>query len=319
MATESSTRTAYLAWLVVCLVWGTTYLGIRVALETIPPALVGGIRYAVGGALLWALLAMRGGAHAKPDSYYGLPALENWPGQALVGFLLIVVGNGGVIWAEQWVPSGIAAVVIASSPFWMSGIEALRPGGERPSARVPVGLVIGFAGILLLVWPDLSAGGEVGRQFAWGVVALQLACAGWALGSVYGKRQAREEHALAAAALQMFIGGVMMLIIATARGEWSDLSFTPRTLLAEAYLTIVGSVVAYSAYVYALRYLPVSTVSLYAYINPIIAVILGALILGEPFGVRVVGASALVLCGIAVVRVGPRAQGSVVRAERPAS
>lgn len=308
MFQDPTKRMAYVAWLVVCLVWGTTYLGIRIALESIPPALVGGIRYVAAGALLTVILALRGRRHQQSPAAtnYGLPSPKHWPALALLGFLMICLGNGGVIWAEQWVPSGIAAVVVASSPFWMTGVEALMPGGERPPMRVLSGLFVGFAGILLLVWPDLSAGGALGRQFGLGVIALQIACAGWALGSVYGRRHAPEENALASAAMQMLFGGAMMLVLATLRGEWSHLSFTPRTIAAECYLTLIGAVAAYSAYVYALKHLPVSTVSLYAYVNPVIAVILGSLVLGEPLGTRVIGASALVLCGIAVVRVGTR-------------
>ena len=293
-------RSAYAAWVVVCLIWGTTYLGIRVALESIPPALVGGIRYTIAGVVLAAILASRGER---------LPAVATWRGLALLGVLMIGLGNGGVIWAEQWVPSGIAAVVIASGPFWMAAVEALAPQGERISMPTLTGLLIGFAGILALVWPELTADGEVGKQFALGLVALQIACLGWALGSSYGKRHARGENALAAAALQMFFGGVFMLAIATVRGEWQQLSFTPRSVAAEAYLTIFGSLVAYAAYVYALKYLPVSTVSLYAFVNPVIAVALGALLLDEPFGPRVVIASAMVLAGIAIVRMGARLRG----------
>jgi drug/metabolite transporter (DMT)-like permease len=286
-------KSAYLAWVVVCLVWGTTYLAIRVALETIPPALVGGIRYVIAGGVLIAILAARGNP---------LPARAHWPGLLLLGFLMICLGNGGVIWAEQWVPSGIAAVVIASSPFWMSAVEALSPNGEPFTRRVFVGLLIGFAGILALVWPDLTAGGELGRQFAIGFIALQVAELGWALGSAYSKRHAREENALAAAALQMLFGGLMMLAIASGRGEWRQLSFTARSLAAEIYLIVFGSLVGYTAFVYALKYLPVSTVSMYAFVNPVIAVLLGSLVLGEPFGPRVVVGAAMVLVGIAVVR-----------------
>jgi drug/metabolite transporter (DMT)-like permease len=293
--------TAYLAWLTVCLVWGTTYLGIRVALETIPPALVGGIRYVIAGAVLVAVLAARGEQ---------LPARAHWPGLVLLGFLMICLGNGGVIWAEQWVPSGIAAVVVASSPFWMSAVEAFAPDGEPFTRRVLFGLLIGFAGILALVWPDLNAGGELGAQFAVGLVALQVACIAWSLGSAYSKRHARADNALGAAALQMLFGGLMMLAIASGRGEWRDLSFSSRSLAAEIYLIIAGSLVGYTAYVYALKYLPVSTVSLYAYVNPVIAVLLGSLLLGEPFGPRVVIASMMVLVGMAVVR-GPAGYPSV--------
>ena len=166
-------RSAYLAWLAVCLIWGTTYLGIRVALETIPPALVGGIRYAIAGVLLLLILRVRG---------QRLPPRPQWSGLALLGFLMICLGNGAVIWAEQWVPSGIAAMVVAAAPFWMAGIEACAPDGEPLTGRVLLGLGIGFAGVVALVWPDLTVGGEVGKQFAFGIVALQVACIGWALG-----------------------------------------------------------------------------------------------------------------------------------------
>ncbi len=286
-------RTAYLAWLTVCLIWGTTYLAIRIALETIPPALVGGLRYTIAGAILAAVLSLRG-ERLPPTSY--------WGGLALVGGLMVAIGNGGVIWAEQWVPSGFAALLVAASPFWMAGIEALLPAGERLTVRMIGGLLVGFSGIVILVWPDLTVGGSQGRQFAMGVIALQIACLGWSLGSSYSRRHGREENALGAAALQMIFGGVIMLIAATMLGEWRNLTFTPRTFAAELYLLLVGSLLAYPAYVYALKHLPVSTVSLYAYMNPVIAVLLGTILLDEPFGARVILAGALVFLGSAVVR-----------------
>lgn len=293
-------RLAYLAWIAVCLIWGTTYLGIRIALESIPPALVGAIRYTIAGVILTAVLYRRGER---------MPPRSSWPGLALVGGLLIAIGNGGVIWAEQWVPSGFAALLVAAAPFWMASIEALLPGGERITVRVVAGLLIGFAGIILLVWPDLTVGGSIGRQFALGVVALQIACLGWSLGSSYSKRHRREENALSAAALQMVFGGLIMAAMATILGEWRSLAFTPRSLAAELYLLLVGSLLGYPAYVFALKHLPVSTVSLYAYINPVIAVVLGTLLLDEPFGPRVILAGALVFLGSAVVRwSGMRAQ-----------
>jgi len=291
---ESARRgSAYLAWIAVCVLWGTTYLAIRIGLETIPPALLGGLRYTVAGSLLAAMLAFRGER---------MPPSSQWPGLALVGLLTICIGNGGVIWAEQWVPSGIAAVTVATVPFWMIGVEALMPGGDRVSAWLVLGLLVGFGGIVLLVWSDVTARGAAGHQFLLGIAALQTACVGWAAGSALSRRHARAENVLSAAAVQMVSGGVFMLIAGTLRGEWGHLAFTQRTLAAEIYLTVVGSIVGYSAYTYALKYLPTATVSLYAYANPIIAIVLGTLLLGEPFGPRVVFASLMVLAGSALVQ-----------------
>ena len=293
MTPDRTRHLAYLAWLTVCLVWGTTYLAIRVALETIPPALIGGLRFTLAGLVIAAALAARGDP---------LPARVHWPGLALVGFLLIAVGNGFVIVAEQWVPSGLAAVVIATTPFWLAAVEAFVPHGERFSSRTLGGMCIGFGGVVMLLWPDVTAGGQVGRQFIIGLVALQIAQIGWAAGTSYGKRHAVSAGALGAAAIQMTAGGVAMLIVATIGGEWQALRFSARSAAAEIYLIVFGSLIAFPAYIYALKHLPVSTVSLYAYVNPVIAVVLGALLLGEPFGVRIVIASALVFIGVGVVR-----------------
>jgi len=290
--TRDQSRLAYAAWITICLVWGTTYLGIRVALETFPPALLGGIRFTIAGLALAIWLRVRG----RP-----LPPPREWGPLAIAGTLLLGLGNGFVVLAEQWVPSGIAAVIIASSPFWMSGMEALAPGGEPMTRRTAAGLCVGFAGIVLLVWPNLSATGG-GRQFLLGVIALQGACIGWSAGSVYSKRYAPPTDPLAGSALQMLFGGLVMLALGTVIGEWSRLTLSPRSVAAETYLIVVGSWVGYSAFVYALQYLPISTVSLYAYVNPVIAVLLGTLLLNEPFGMRVVVSSAMVLAGIAIVR-----------------
>ena len=283
---------AYTAFLLVCVLWGTTYLAIRIALETIPPGLVGGIRYTSAGLLLTGVLAARGER---------LPPKGTWLGLMVVGLLLVCVGNGGVIVAEQWVPSGIAAVTVATTPFWMIGIERCRGDNEPLSPRLIAGLLVGFAGILLLVWPDLAAG-SAARPFLVGIVALQFACAGWALGSTISRRHAREENVLMAAALQMLIGGIFMMIAGTLDGEWHRLAFSVRTIAAETYLTIFGSIVGYSAYTYALKHLSTATVSLYAYANPVIAVALGAVLLSEPLGVRVVAAMLMVLGGSALVQ-----------------
>jgi len=290
---ERQLRLAYTAWVLVCVVWGTTYLAIRIALETIPPMLIGGLRFTIAGALLAALLALRG---------YAVPRAREWPGLAMLGCLMLGIGNGGVVWAEQTVPSGFAAVLVAAQPFWISGVEAALADGERMTRRTFAGLFVGFAGIVILVWPDLRAGGEFSAAFAFGVIATQVACLGWSIGSSYSKRRPAGENAIMASALQMIFGGLCLLVVATLRGEWRELAFSSRSLAAELYLVGIGSWAGYSAYIYALKYLPISTVMLYSYINPVIAVLLGTIVLHEPFGARVIVASALVLAGVAIVR-----------------
>jgi drug/metabolite transporter (DMT)-like permease len=288
---------AYLAWITVCVVWGTTYLGIAVALETIPVALLAGLRWMFAGLMLAAALPLIG---------QKLPPLKMWPSIAIIGFLMAVVGNGGVVWAQQHVASGLAAVVVAMVPFWSVIVEAFLPSGERVTRRMLAGLVLGFLGIVVLVWPELTLGGSEGLMFVWGVVALQVACAGWALGTSYLKRNPTNGSPMGSLAVQMVLSGVMLMAIATATGEWAALHFTARSLGAMVYLVIFGSLVGYTAYMYALKNLPVSTVQLYAYVNPIIAVLLGSLVLNEPFTMRVAIASVLVFAGIAVVKTAPK-------------
>lgn len=295
MSSGSSSRDrrfALLAWITVCLVWGTTYLAIRVALESVPVALLAGLRWTAAGGLLAIALRMSG----QP-----LPTPRTWPALALLGFLMSVVGNGLVVWAEQYVASGLAAVVVAMVPFWTVALEAVLPRGERLSTRKLTGLTLGFAGIVVLVWPELTTNG-MGNGFVFGIIALQLACFGWSLGTSFTKRLRTDLNPLMSSAMQMLFGGLMLMLIATISGEWDRLAFTDRTAFAMIYLVLFGSIVGYSAYVYALQHLPVSTVSLYAYVNPIIAVVLGTLLLSEPFNARVVISAAMVLAGIAVVR-----------------
>ena len=291
--THRQRRLAYLAWVTVCIVWGTTYLGIRVSLETMPPMIMGGLRWIIAGVLLGGYVLASGEK---------LPAPRRWGGIFLLGFLMLGLGNGGVVVAEQWVPSGLAAVIVASNPFWMAAIEAALPDGERLRANVVAGLVIGFSGIVVLVWPDLTVGSGARHGFLAGVIALQVASVGWSLGSSYSRRHARTDNVLGTTASQMLAGGVIMLTAATVLGEWPHLYVTTRTAIALAYLSTVGAVGGFVAYTYALRHLPVSFVSLYAYINPVIAVALGVVWLHEAFDSRMAVAAALVFAGVAVVR-----------------
>ena len=293
VSTPKERRLAWFAWIAVCLIWGTTYFGIRVSLETMPPMLMGGLRWVFAGGVLGAYMRARG---EKPPRGRELRAAM------LLGFLMLVLGNGGVVWAEMYVPSGLTAVVIAASPFWMAGVEALQPDGERITWNTALGLLVGFSGIVLLIWPELLHGGAGGSGFLIGMVALQIACLGWSLGSSYSKRHGRQENVFSATAAQMLAGGVMMLALGTLRGEWSALSFSTRSASAFLYLSTIGAIGGFVAYTYALRHLPVSLVSLYAYINPIIAVALGVAFLGEPFTSRMAVAAALVFGGVAIIR-----------------
>ena len=301
--TPKQRKLALFAWIAVCVLWGTTYLGIRVSLETMPPMLMGGLRWTIAGVLLFAYLLARGER---------VPRASTWGGIALLGFLMMVLGNGGVVWAEQTVPSGLAAVIVASSPFWMAGVEACRADGERLTPRSAIGFLIGFSGIVLLVWPELVHGMSAGVTangrapamggFLGGIFALQIACLGWSIGSSYSKRHARGENVIGVTAGQMLAGGLMMLAIGTVHGEWSALAWSARSLVAFTYLSTIGAIGGFLAYTYALRHLPVSLVSLYAYVNPVIAVALGVAVLGEAFTWRMGLAAALVFGGVAIVQ-----------------
>ena len=291
-AADHRPRLAWLAWGTICIVWGTTYLAIKIALATIPPFLMGGLRYIAAGLLLGALAVLRG---------YRLPPVGQWGTLAVLGFLMLLMGNGGVAWGSQHLPSGLVAVLVGMSPFWMTGVDALMRDGKQLFARQWIGLLVGLAGITTLVWPDITAGGASGRHFAFGVIALQLACAGWAVGSAYTRRHVMPGHIFGAAAVQMAAGGIFMMIAGTAIGEWSRISFNAATTMAFVYLVTFGSVIGFAAYSYALQHLDIAIVSLYTYINPVIAVALGTIVLGEPFHPRMAVAAGIIATGILIV------------------
>ena len=283
---------AYLAFFTVCVIWGTTYLAISVALETVPVLLLAGLRWMFAGVVMSVAMLATG---------RGLPKPRLWGPLALLGFLMNIVGNGFVVYAQQHVASGLTAVLIATTPFWSALVERLLPNGERFTRRSLFGLALGFGGIVVLVWPEMTHGGAEGAAFVGGVIAIQLACVGWVIGTSFAKRHELGDNPFRSAALQMVFSGTMLLTAATAHGDWAQLSFTPRTISAMLYLSIAGSLVAYSAYIYAIQHLPLQLVSLYAYINPMIAVALGTLLLNEPLSARILVAAALVFAGTWIV------------------
>jgi len=300
---------AYIAFVIVCLVWGTTYLAIRIAIETLPTFLFTSTRFILAGSILLLICLARGEK---------LPVrLSDYLNLLLIGLLMVGGGNVAVVWAEHHVTSGFAALLVATAPFWMAMIEALRPAGNRITRRKGIGMLIGFAGVALLLGPELGLGSAMNRNFLLGVVVLQLGSIAWQLGSVRAKYHPIRATPLVSASLQMLFGGVSLGIIGLLRGEASRYAFNGRTLTAFLYLVIFGSVIAYGAYVYALSKLPTSTVSLYAYVNPVVAVVLGWLILSEPLGWNALVAMIVIFAGVAMVQTTARSSGKPIVVPAP--
>lgn len=275
----------------VCVFWGTTYLAIRVGVATFPPALLAGIRFIIAGLAFLIFLKLRG---------YRLPLWREAVDQAVVGIALLAVANGTVVWSEQWVPSGITALIVATVPFWMSGFDALMPAGDRLTPRKMMGIVIGFSGLVLLLWPDLKKGIE--PSYLKGILVLLIAPLAWAAGSMYSRYRKTTTHPMMAAAIQTLVAGFVLILIGTGLGEFKGLTITGPALAAMAYLIVFGSIVGYSCYIYALGALPVSFVSMFAFINPVIAVLLGWLILDERLDIYVITATTVILAGVLLVQ-----------------
>ena len=290
-------RLAYAAFAIVCIVWGTTYLAIRVAVETIPPFLLTSIRFTIAGIVMLAI-AYAIGERARLDRRTLLSL-------TIIGFLMVAVGNLAVVWAEQWVPSGMAALLVATAPFWMAILEAFRKGGERVDMRGGIGMLIGFVGVAILVMPH-RGGSSIDMHVIAGALVIQLGSIAWQFGSMRAKYTIKHVPLMTSAAMQMLTGGIECGVIGFALGETSRFHLTPRTLGALAYLTVMGSIVAYSAYVYALAHMRTTHSSLYAYVNPVVAVILGWLILGEPLTIVSIVAMCVILAGVALVQTSRR-------------
>lgn len=294
---KSDRALAYAAFAVVCTVWGTTYLAIRVAVETIPPMLLTSVRYLAAGSILFAISRLRGDV---------LPVDRRaFANVSLVGILMVAGGNFSVIWAEQWVPSGIAALLVATSPFWAAMMEMFRSGGERISLQKFGGMIVGFLGVAMLVTPG-GANGSFDRHVLLGALAIQFGALAWQYGTLRGKHTLGGIAPLMSSALQMLVGGAVIGIFGLAVGEQHRFAVTPRTLGALVYLTIFGSVLAYTSYVYALKHMKTTTMSLYAYVNPVIAVLVGWMILSEKLNWLSIAAMCVILSGVALVQTAAR-------------
>ena len=282
----------WLALGTVYLLWGSTYLGIKFSIETIPPFLMGSLRFLVAGGVLY-IVAIRTGDH-RADTV----GSRQWMAALLIGGAMLLGGNGGVILAEQYVPTGVVALFVATAPLWMAIIDRVVFGRRLP-ALVIVGLVIGFGGVAFLIG---SPG--PGRINLFGAALALAAPLCWATGSVFPRHVKLPIRPLVASAMEMLWAGVLFGILSLATGELGRVhlhSVSTTSFLALLYLIVFGSLVGFSAYVWLLRAAPLSLVSTYAYVNPVVAVILGAIFVGEAISPRLVIAGAIIITAVALI------------------
>jgi drug/metabolite transporter (DMT)-like permease len=283
-----------LAFALVYFFWGSTYLGIDIAVEHIPPALMCGIRFSVAGVFMLAFCRLRGG-----KIYYRPAQLGQ---MAVVGVLLLMGGNLTLSYAEKHLASGLAALIVAVTPLWFLVLDSLFLGDHHIAARGKIGLGLGIAGLLVLLWPGLAATTTLGRVQFWASISLLGGSFSWALGSVLAKKwKSADVDPFSATAWQMVAAGVANFLVAFACGDPSRAVWTSRGIGALLYLVVFGSWVGYTAYIWLLGHVPTSKVSTYAYVNPVVAVFLGWLILDERVDVFILAGSVIVVASVALV------------------
>ena len=283
---------AYAALVAVCFFWGTTYLGIRMSLESFPPLALVGIRYLIAGVILCAAVVLSGRR---------LPVGRELLFTSLFGLIVIGLGNGALVYAEQWVPSGLASIFITTGAFWMTGLEAALPGGERLRAPTFAGMLVGLAGTVVLVSRGaldfhLSTAALLG-----GFVLQQAGCAAWATGAILQRRYESTSHPVISGAVQQLATGIVFSAAALVVPE-HPIRWSVRGVSAILYLVMFGSIVGYSAFIFSMDRLPVSIVSIYNYVNPMVAVALGWLFYREPFGGREALGMLIIFAGVAIVK-----------------
>ena len=280
----------YLALVAVCFFWGTTYLGIRMSLETFPPLMLVSVRYILSGGILLLWAAWRG---------LYIPRGRELAAACFSGFLTLGIGNGALVFAEVIIPSGIAGLIITTQPFWMIGAEASLPGGERLHAPTIAAMLLGLAGASLLFTPGGAQ--AIDRNLLNGFLILQIGMAGWSFGSILQRRQNGKAHSIIAGGVQQFAAGLVLAPFAVLMPH-DEIHWSFRGVAAIWYLVIFGSLVGYSAYIYSLDRLPVAIVSVYPYVNAVVAVTLGWLFYRERFGPREAAAMVVIFVSVALVK-----------------
>ena len=275
------------------LVWGSTYLAIRYAVETIPPFIMGGIRFLISGAMLYLWARARGAPK---------PTRLHWRNAIIAGGFLLLGGNGAVVWAEQFVPSGLTALLVSILPFWLVIIEWVRPPHRRPSGAVLVGLVLGFIGIIVLVGPS-GVGGH-GDVSSLGALVLILGSLSWAIGSFWSRDAQLPQSGLLTTGMEMLGGGALLSIVGALTGELSHVDIhrvSSASAVGMVYLITFGSLLGFTSYIWLLDKVSPARLGTYAYVNPIVAVLLGWAIAGEKLSIRTGVAAAIVICAVALI------------------
>jgi drug/metabolite transporter (DMT)-like permease len=286
----------WIALVVIWIVWGSTYLAIRIVVRELPPFAAAALRFAVAGAVMAV-------AAAFTDRAHGRPSRRQLVDYAIVGLLLLGVGNAFVMWSEQHIPSGIAALIVGAVPLWLTLMEGLRPGGQPWTLRAWLGVALGLAGVALVARPE----GGVEGHWA-GIAALQVACVSWSFGALYSQSVEKRLPVFSAAAIEMLAGSALLVVESRIAGE--DLGAfalaSGTAWAALAYLAVFGSLVGFTAFAFCLNELPATTVGTYAYVNPVVAVCLGSLFLGEPVSASLLAGAALILGAVVFTTTRPR-------------
>ncbi|WP_051533713.1 EamA family transporter [Desulfitibacter alkalitolerans] len=281
---------AYLSYFIVCIVWGSTYLAIKLGIDNIPPAIFAGIRFAAVGIIMYIYARARG--LRMPSTFQDLKHA------AIVGLFLLTGAAGLVFWGQQHISTSLAAVLIVTSVLFTALIDSFLPQGNRVGRRGWLGLICGFMGVGILFLPEL----EVGNTSLHGLFGILAASLSWAIGSLYSVRKPTSSSMIPNIAVQSLIGGGALLIIGLLTGEAAHVQITPVALAALLYLIIFGSVIGYSAYIYLLKVIPPYKAVTYSYINPVVAIILGFIVLGEPINLEMALGAVVIIAGVLLVQ-----------------